>query len=130
LGRVKLKYIAIAFVVIDILSIPSGNAGGHIGHLGGAFWGFLYAFYLRKGLDFYKIFDGVKFTTSTTKKRSQKFETSRPEKGRPMTDQEYNKKRNANQAEIDRILDKISKGGYDSLTKEEKEMLFKSSNKS
>ncbi len=128
-GKVKLKYIAIAFVVIDILSIPSGNAGGHIGHLGGAFWGFIYAYYLRKGSDFYKVFDNVNLTFTTPKKKNAKFETSRPESGRPMHDDEYSRKRSANQEEIDRILDKISKAGYDSLSKAEKELLFKSSKK-
>ena len=131
IGRVKLKYLAIAFVVIDILSIPSGNAGGHIGHLGGAFWGFIYAYYLRKGNDFYKVFDGVKFTyTSAPKTKRAKFDTSRQDDKRPMTDDEYNTRRSASQEEIDRILDKISRGGYDSLSKKEKETLFKSSNKS
>lgn len=130
LGRVKLKYIAIVFVAIDILSIPSGNAGGHIGHLGGAFWGFIYAYYLRQGIDFYKVLDNfnLKFTKSSTK--SSKFDTSRPKHGRPMNDDEYTTKKNANQEEIDRILDKISQAGYNSLSKAEKELLFKNSNKS
>ncbi len=130
IGRLKLKYLAIAFVLLDILSIQSNNPGGHIAHLGGALWGFLYALSLRKGKDLYKIFDGLRLPDSLFKRnRYTKFSTMRPESGRPMNDDEYNSRRAARQAEIDRILDKISKSGYGSLSKAEKEMLFKSSNK-
>jgi len=129
IGRVKLKYVAIAFVAIDVLSIPYGNAGGHIGHLGGAFWGFIYAFYLRKGSDLYKVFDGLNMPNFGGKTRQAKFDTFRQEGRRPMDDITYNTRKQASQEQIDRILDKISKAGYDSLSKEEKEMLFKSSKK-
>jgi hypothetical protein len=128
-GRVKLKYIALVLILIDILSIQSGNPGGHIAHLGGAFWGFIYAWYLRKGNDFYRIFDNIKFTGFGRKPKSAKFDTSRPKTGRPMNDDEYARKRAASQQEIDRILDKISRSGYSSLSSEEKELLFKTSNK-
>jgi membrane associated rhomboid family serine protease len=130
IGRVPLKYLAIALVIIDILSIQSANPGGHIAHLGGALWGFLYGFGLRKGTDIYRIFDGMKFPSLSFKSRKfQKFSTSRPESGRPMTDEEYNKRRVAKEMEIDAILDKIAKSGYSSLSKEEKDFLFKNSNK-
>ena len=130
LGRIKLKWLAIAFVALDILSIPANNPGGHIAHLGGALWGFIWAFSLRNGNDLLKAFDSLKMPDLDPKKRKyRKFNTSRPASGRPMTDEEYNRKRAASQAEIDRILDKISKSGYASLTKAEKELLFKSSNK-
>ncbi len=131
LGKVKLKWIAVAFVLLDILSIPSNNPGGHIAHLGGALWGFVWALSLRRGNDFLRIFDGIKMPEIDPKKRKyRKFNTARPVSGHPFTDEEYNRKRAASQAEIDKILDKISKSGYSSLTKAEKELLFKSSNKS
>jgi membrane associated rhomboid family serine protease len=131
LGKVKLKWIAVAFVLLDILSIPSNNPGGHIAHLGGALWGFVWALSLRRGNDFLRIFDGIKMPDIDPKKRKyRKFDTTRPASGHPITDEEYNRKRAASQAEIDKILDKISKSGYASLTKTEKELLFKSSNKS
>ncbi len=130
LGRIKLKYLAIGFVLIDILSIQSGNPGGHIAHLGGALWGFVYALSLKRGVDLYRIFDGIHFPVIASKKKyNETFKTSRPDSGRPMNDEEYNRKKVAKQHEIDKILDKISKSGYSSLSKEEKELLFKSSNK-
>ncbi len=130
LGRVKLKWLAIGFVALDILSISANNPGGHIAHLGGALWGFVWALSLRSGNDFMKVFDNLKMPEiNLNKRRYQKFDTSRPKTGRPMTDEEYNRKRAASQEEIDRILDKISKSGYSSLTKAEKELLFKSSNR-
>ncbi len=128
-GRLKLKYLAIAFVIIDILSIQADNPGGHIAHLGGAFWGFIYAYTLRKGNDVYKVFYGLKFPKFTWSSKDRKFDTKRPESGRPLSDDEYNYKRTASQEEIDRILDKISKSGYGSLSSKEKELLFKTSNK-
>jgi membrane associated rhomboid family serine protease len=130
LGKIKLKWLAIAFVVLDILSIPANNPGGHIAHLGGALWGFIWAYSLRGGKDFLRIFDGVKIPDMHfSQKRYRRFDTKRPASGRPMTDEEYNRRKAASQAEIDRILDKISRSGYASLTAAEKELLFKSSNK-
>ncbi|MBN2615876.1 MAG: rhomboid family intramembrane serine protease [Bacteroidales bacterium] len=128
IGRVPLKYLAIALVILDILSIQSQNPGGHIAHLGGALWGFIYGLSLRKGTDFYRIFDGLNFPKLGRNKYT-KFSTKRPQSGRPMTDEEYNKRRAASEHEIDAILDKIAKSGYGSLSKEEKEFLFKNSNK-
>jgi membrane associated rhomboid family serine protease len=124
-GRVKLKYLAVIFVVIDLLSIQSGNPGGHIAHLGGAFWGFLYAILLKNGTDIYRFlnFSGL----SPIKKN--RFSTENRNYKRPYSDDEYNAIKKKSQAKIDEILDKISKSGYSSLTKEEKELLFKTSKK-
>ena len=126
-GRVKMKYLAIAFVVIDLLSIKSGNPGGHIAHLGGAFWGGLYALMLRKGTNPFAWFDRLKMPSVGKKTKYTRFETSRPASGRPLNDEEYNRRKAASQEEIDRILDKIARSGYASLTKEEKDLLFHSS---
>ncbi len=128
-GKLKLKYLAIIFIIIDVVSIQSGNSGGHIAHLGGALWGFIYAFSLKKGSDYYRVFDSFTLPKFTWNKKDAKFSTKRPASGKPMTDDEYNSRRAASQEEIDKILDKISKSGYSSLTKKEKEMLFKTSNK-
>lgn len=122
LGEVKMKWIAIIFVIIDLLSIPKGNSGGHIAHLGGALWGFLYAFMLRKDFDIYMIFKRqprIKVKSRNTDNHHQ----------RPKTDEQYNAERAQEQQEIDKILDKIAKNGYSSLSEKEKEYLFKQSKK-
>jgi len=128
-GRLKMKYLAIAFIGIDLLSIQHGNPGGHIAHLGGALWGFAYAFQLKKGNDFYRIFDWFKKPVTSSHRASMKYTTSRPGNSKPLSDVEYNSRRVATQEQIDKILDKISKSGYSSLSADEKELLFKSSNK-
>ena len=106
-GRVRLIWIALVYLVIDVLSIRHGNAGGHIAHLGGALFGFLYAVNLKKSFFKKKV---------------------KPSKTYHYTNDElYNIRKKQEQEEIDRILDKISKHGYDVLSKKEKEALFKKS---
>lgn len=128
LGRIRLKYIAIFFVVLDIISIDKGNPGGHIAHLGGAFWGFIYATLLKSGRDPALVigFYLDKFSKLFRSKPSFRVEYNRE---RPVTDDEYNRQRAENQQKIDKILDKISQSGYDSLTREEKDLLFRSGNR-
>lgn len=129
IGRIKLKHIAIIFVVIDVFSIHKGNAGGHIAHIGGAFWGFIYARNLRKGKNLAGFFDAIKWpkiTLSSKKKGRHHFEDVFVNR-KPMTDEEYNARKMKKQENIDAILDKISRSGYQSLTKEEKEILFRNS---
>jgi len=130
LGPVKLKYIALVTVLIDVVSIRTGNAGGHIAHLGGAFFGFLYATQLRQGKDMAKGFNRFMDSLFSLFKRrpTMKVKYKKPE-GRPETDMEYNARRAAEQRQIDQILEKISKNGYEGLSREEKEVLFKSSKK-
>ncbi len=127
-GRVKLKYVAIVFVAIDLLSIQSGNPGGHIAHLGGAFWGFIYAYTLKNGTDLFRFLhlSSYKSTFKTRKKSKSEYHQ---EFKRPLSDEEYNAQKVKRQQKIDSILDKISKSGYSSLSKEEKEFLFKNSKK-
>lgn len=115
LGEIKLKYLAIIFVLIDLLSLTGGNAGGHIAHLGGAVFGLAFGFFLRKRFSF-------RIKTPFRKKRKPKMKVN---KGRPLTDEEYLRQRAEKNKKIDEILDKISKGGYESLSKEEKDFLFK-----
>ena len=122
-----MKYIAIAFVVIDLLSVQSNNPGGHIAHLGGALWGFVYAMSLRKGTNLFGFLEDIKMPSFGKKAKYARFDTSRPSSGRPMNDDEYSKKKVASQQEIDHILDKIARSGYASLTKVEKDLLFRSS---
>jgi membrane associated rhomboid family serine protease len=132
LGPVKIKYIAIVTLVLDIAMIRSGNnAGGHFAHLGGAIWGLSYAMMLKKGIDPAKIFS-LKWLTSlksgnySQRTRFKKVHVS----PRSVNDDAYNQQRAEKQKQIDIILEKISRSGYSSLSKEEKEFLFKASNKS
>jgi len=133
IGPIKIVYIALFMFIFTSLVDFSVNTGGKIAHIGGAFTGFLFAHYYRRGKDLTKGFDRTmdsmaawfkpgKEKLKVTYKRSK-------EQKRPADDKEYNQQKVAEQKEIDQILDKISKAGYDSLTSREKEMLFKMSNK-
>lgn len=127
IGKIKLKHIAIFTVVIDFLLIKSDNAGGEISHLGGMAWGTIYSLlYLKqqnKSGVLSKIIQQMKNTFSFGKKTKFKVYHNQ----HPVTDEQYNYNKKIEQEKIDIILDKISKSGYTSLTKEEKALLFKSS---
>ena len=107
--EIKLIYIALFLLILDIIQIPNGNSGGHIAHIGGALIGYLMLKYNYQGLDL-SLFSS--FLKSGKKIKNKK------------TD--FNK---IDQKKIDKILDKISESGYDSLSKEEKNYLFKAGNK-
>lgn len=128
IGRVRLKHLALFFVIIDLLSIQGGNAGGHIAHIGGALWGFVYIWMIKNG-NAMKWFSFKMPKFFTYKKPRKSYTNKDYVNKRSVSDDEYNRERAKKQKEIDLILDKISKSGYDSLTKKEKELLFKSSNK-
>jgi len=129
LGEVKLKYIAIFSFAIDVLSISNSNSGGHIAHIGGAALGFVFAKKWAKGKDITafvgKSSDFVLALLKPGAKRNMKVKYKRPS----ASNYEYNDRKKEDQAEIDIILDKISRSGYDSLSKKEKEILFKASGK-
>jgi hypothetical protein len=129
IGQVKLKYIALAFVIIDILLIASDNAGGNIAHLGGAIYGFWFVSRLKKGRDIGKWINTVLDKIAVLFKPRPKLNVTYRKSVRHVNDEEYNRGKVVQQKEIDRILDKIAKAGYESLTKSEKETLFKMSNK-
>ncbi len=119
--NIKLKYLALAFVFMDLIQIPTGNAGGHLAHIGGAFLGFFYARQLQNGKDigagwgaFWSQIGGW-FTPQPKVRKVYKNPKSPKRPAKAAVDQD----------KIDAILDKISMSGYDSLSKEEKEILFK-----
>lgn len=122
IGPVRMKYIALFSVIMYVIGISSSNAGGNLAHLGGACWGVLSILLLRRGIDpsvgINKLFSGVKnpFTRKPKVKVSYR---------KPVDDIEYNRMKNQDRARMNEILDKISKSGYDSLSKEEKEILFR-----
>lgn len=136
IGNVKLKWIAIFFVALDVLFLDGGNSGGRMAHLGGALFGFFYARQLQKGNDWSKGFFAVTnfFGDLIKPKPKMKVASSRArsEKGnysQQASPQQPSKQDKEHQKKIDTILDKISQSGYDSLTKAEKEYLFNASKK-
>lgn len=126
LGTVKLWHIAIVFIVLDLIQVSVENPGGHLAHLAGASFGYIYIKMLQKGTD---LSSGITYITNffanlfTPKKQVpfKKVHRNTQEYARPVSRQN----KDIVQQQIDAILDKISKSGYDSLTKEEKEFLFK-----
>lgn len=125
--QVKLIYLAIIFFFIDIISIPNGNAGGHIAHIGGALYGFLSVLFPFNQFGFAKFFGNL-YRPKARKSKPYKSYTN-TSYTRPADDDKYNLEKKLHQQKIDSILDKISKSGYSSLTTEEKEYLFKNSSR-
>jgi len=123
---ISIKYIALVGFLTTSLFEFAGNTGGKIAHIGGALLGVLYFNQYKRGKDmfggFTRFMDAL-VTFFTPRKRGMKVRYKKPVKD--MTDMEYNRQKSVKQEEIDRILDKIAKSGYDSLTKKEKETLFK-----
>ncbi|HTM99187.1 MAG TPA: rhomboid family intramembrane serine protease [Pedobacter sp.] len=111
IGDVKLKYLFAVYLVIDILGtkFDNANAAGNFSHLGGLIFGLIFIKLLQNGKDWSTIFK--------RKPKLKVVKNNAPKKSET----------NVNQQEIDRVLDKISKSGYDQLSKEEKEILFKAS---
>jgi len=118
LGRIKMIYIAGFIILIDLFQLSSSNVGGHLAHLGGALVGFGYVFLLKRGTDLAKPMKRTAKNKSTFKKV---YVNKTVEKN-------VTKEATA-QKEIDAILDKISRSGYESLSKEEKDFLFRQGNK-
>ena len=113
LNSIKLKHIAIILIIIDLLSIINGNPGAHIAHIGGAFYGFIYV-YMKKRM-------GTEYLNN---KITSFFDHNKSYKYKKESDYEYNSLKNIEQQKIDKILDKISSSGYDSLSENEKQKLF------
>jgi membrane associated rhomboid family serine protease len=126
LGRVKIKYLALAIFVLTSVMDFSTNSGGKLAHIGGAFLGYFYTLNLRSGHDIGKWFNKILDFFVTLFKPRKKLKVTHK---KVATEFEYNKIKADHQKDINSILDKISKGGYDSLTKEEKETLFRESQK-
>lgn len=128
-GTVRLKYLALIVVGLDLLFITSSNAGGHIAHLGGALAGFCFAAGLRKGHDLTAWINkacDVLFSLFVSASRKPKMKVHYNSNYR-QKDYDFNARKKAQNAEIDRILDKLKKSGYDNLTTEEKKSLFDAS---
>lgn len=123
-GKVRLWQIALLLLLVDLIQLPMNNTGGHIAHLSGAFFGYIYIKLLQSGTDLSKIVDSVLNIFRTKQKTPFKKVHVNPKKPALKRDSKIVVK-DKTQQQIDEILDKISKSGYDSLTSEEKEFLFK-----
>ena len=125
-GRIKIKYMALAIFILTSIMDFSVNSGGKLAHIGGAFFGYFYIINLRHGHDIGKGFNRIIDFFAIIFKPRKKLKVTYK---KVATEYEYNKIKVEHQKRINNILDKISKGGYESLTKEEKEALFKESQK-
>ncbi|AUP78352.1 rhomboid family protein [Flavivirga eckloniae] len=136
--NLKLWYVGVAIVILDVIGVFSGiknptggNSGGYLAHLGGVLLGYLYAKQLLKGQDigkgFERLMDAVFGVFKSSKKGPLKTVHKNKSKVGGYTRADFHEFNN--QKKIDVILDKISKSGYESLTAEEKEFLFRAGKK-
>lgn len=123
IGPARMKYIAAFYLLLSAIGISASNPGGNIAHLGGALWGYLYILQLRKGKDMSSWLNYVLNKIASVFKPRQRIKVTY--KQPPRDDYEYNRQKNVNQEEINKVLDKISQSGYQNLSKEEKELLFR-----
>ncbi len=127
-GNVKLWHIALVLIVIDLFQLPMENTGGHLAHIGGAIFGYIYIRLLKKGTDICNWFTLIidAFSSIFVKRKSKPFKKVHRTYKAPV-EKRASKivTKDKVQQQIDEILDKISQSGYDSLSSEEKEFLFK-----
>ena len=126
-GRIKLIYLALFVLAIDLLSVVSVNAGGHIAHIGGALFGILFAAQYQKGKDLTVYINRLIDRLVNWKKR-------RPPRMKVVyrkqeSDAAYNMRKRKETDTLDEILDKLKQSGYQSLSSEEKKTLFDASKK-
>ncbi len=126
--KLELMWLAAILVLLDLVSVRDGvNSGGHIGHIGGAFYGYFYALQIKKGKEpgawINRVIDKFK---SLFSKRKMKVASRN---ARAKSDEQFNLDKKSRQKRIDEILDRIGKSGYDSLSKDEKDFLFQNSQK-
>ena len=124
IGNVKLWHITAVLLLLDLLQIQMNNTGGHIAHLSGAFFGYIYIKLLQNGTDLSRIVDSI--LNLFSKKQTTPFRKVHVNPKKPAAKRESKIViKDKTQQQLDEILDKISQSGYDSLTAEEKEFLFK-----
>ncbi|MBM6883274.1 rhomboid family intramembrane serine protease [Bacteroides caecigallinarum] len=127
IGTVRLKYVALFMVLLDLMFMTSGNAGGHIAHLGGAAAGFWFSLGLAKGNDATKWINAVLDFFSGGFKMPKRKPKMKVHYGDRQQQYDYNARKKANEDEINRILEKLKKSGYGSLSDDEKKKLFDAS---
>ncbi len=139
IGPVKIKYIVLVVFILDVLGLAGSMKEGmngtdgvaHFAHMGGSFFGLWFGYRIRNGKDITRSFNNFLnnfftwISSDKNKSRNPRMKVKKDRSTKPKSDWEFNKDKADDQKEIDRILDKISKNGYGSLTKAEKEFLFK-----
>ena len=131
IGNVKIWHIAFVYLILDLIQLPLENTGGHIAHLGGALFGYIFVKQIQSGTDitswFTAILDYFSNVFSSNKNSFKKIHRN----PKPVNNNNSSSKvaatiitKDKKQQQIDEILDKISKSGYDSLSSSEKEFLF------
>ena len=126
IGIVKLWHVAFVILLVDLIQMPLDNTGGHLAHLGGALFGFIYIKLLQTGTDITKPFSALLDGFANLFKPKKKTPFKKVHRNTTKNGvNSFKENKDMTQKQIDDILDKISKSGYDSLTKEEKEFLFK-----
>ncbi len=132
IGDVQLKWVAIVTLLVDLLGIEAGNAGGHIAHFGGAVVGLVYGLSMRRGTDVTALLNTL------IDRLSLLFGRKRRGVGQPIGGKAYHyspsqhdesKDGTPSEAEIDDILDKIKRSGYSALTDAERDILFRASSR-
>ncbi|WP_281322604.1 rhomboid family intramembrane serine protease [Flavobacterium aestivum] len=127
IGNVKLWHITAVILILDLMQFRLENSGGHISHLAGAFFGFMFIKLLQNGIDLSKIVSAIiDLFANGFKRPSTPFKKVHKNYKKPV--EKSSSKiviKDKKQQQIDEILDKISQSGYDSLNQEEKEFLFK-----
>ncbi|MEN9369474.1 MAG: hypothetical protein RI952_339 [Bacteroidota bacterium] len=121
-GRIPLKYVGIAYLVVDLISMTGSNAGGSVAHLGGALIGFLTIKQIQSGNDWSGMVIRINSYLDKLFTRKNKLKIVHKSEQQTQASQTV-----VSQAEVDQVLEKITKSGYDSLSKSEKEILFKAS---
>ena len=130
---IKAKWFVIGYAVLElIMGIGGADNVAHFAHLGGMLFGLLLILYWRKNpagpdKNFRKLKDIFQSWKQKSRVKYTPYEEVRDEPKVPRSDEEYNYQKAQKERDIDAILDKVAKSGYDSLTKEEKEFLFKNS---
>lgn len=136
LFNLKLIYLALIFILLNLYNAGMGTQNGtaYFAHLGGALLGYLSvqnpfssSNIINRGIRIGDSFLNL-FKRNKTKKGKFSYSKKRATETRFKSDEEYNVSAKEKQEKIDAILDKISKSGYESLSKNEKELLFKQSN--
>ncbi len=136
--KIRLIVITVIYLLLDFLRLSSLDNVAHFAHLGGALWGFIFVYNLKKGKDISSWFDKLisrltqflkprKKIKIVFKKKKKSTYSSNQRNTPPRDDYKYNEDKKKRQEKIDKILDKIKDSGYESLTKAEKDYLFDAS---